>query len=74
MAEGTATGSGLLGDIGRAGRTLAQSLRLMVGVPNYGTYVAHMRATHPDQAPMDYEAFFRERQAARYGARMGRCC
>lgn len=74
MAEDQAAGSGLLGDIGRAGRYMAQSLRLMVGVPDYGTYVAHMRATHPDQAPMDYEAFFRERQAARYGARMGRCC
>ncbi|HEX2011310.1 MAG TPA: CstA-like transporter-associated (seleno)protein [Roseateles sp.] len=23
---------------------------------------------------MSYEDFFRERQAARYGARMGRCC
>lgn len=69
-----AEASSLLGDIGRAGRYMAQSLRLMVGVPDYGTYVAHMQATHPDQAPMNYEEFFRERQAARYGARMGRCC
>ena len=49
----------------------------MVGVPNYGAYVAHMQATHPDRAPMDYEAFFRERQQARYGGgqgRIGRCC
>ena len=46
----------------------------MVGVPDYGSYVAHMKATHPDQPPMSYEAFFRERQAARYGSRMGRCC
>ena len=59
-----------------AGRGLADALRLMVGVPNYGAYVAHMQATHPDQAPMDYEAFFRERQQARYGGkgRIGRCC
>jgi uncharacterized short protein YbdD (DUF466 family) len=63
----------LLGD---AGRTLAQSLRLMVGMPDYGTYVAHMEAEHPDVAPMSYEEFFRERQAARYGGkgRMSRCC
>jgi uncharacterized short protein YbdD (DUF466 family) len=67
-------GGGLLEDLGRAGRYMAQSFRLMVGVPDYGGYVAHMRATHPDQEPMNYEAFFRERQAARYGSRMGRCC
>ena len=59
----------------RAGRYLAQSLRLMVGVPDYSTYVAHMQATHPDAPVMSYEAFFRERQAARYGGRLGaRCC
>jgi uncharacterized short protein YbdD (DUF466 family) len=58
----------------QAGRYFVQSLRLMVGVPDYGTYLRHMAATHPDQAPMDYEAFFRERQDARYGSRTGRCC
>jgi uncharacterized short protein YbdD (DUF466 family) len=59
----------------QAGRYLAQSLRLMVGVPNYDTYVAHMQATHPDQTPMTYEEFFRERQQARYGGGgNGRCC
>lgn len=63
-------------EIGRAGRYLAQSLRLMVGLPDYGAYLRHMQATHPDQAPMSYEAFFRERQDARSGARgrLGRCC
>ena len=61
-------------DVVKMGRYLTQSLRLMVGVPDYGTYVAHVQATHPDQPPMGYEEFFRERQSARYGARMGRCC
>ncbi len=74
MADGAATSGGLLEDLGRAGRYMAQSFRLMVGVPDYGGYVAHMRATHPDQEPMNYEAFFRERQAARYGSSMGKCC
>lgn len=57
------------------GRYLGQTLRLMVGIPDYETYVTHMRATHPDQEPMTYEAFFRERQTARYGGkgRIG-CC
>jgi len=51
--------------------------RLMVGFPDYDTYVAHIRKTHPDQTPMTYPEFFRERQLARYGAdgRRGfRCC
>jgi len=64
----------LAADLGQAGRYLAQSFRLMVGVPDYGSYVAHVRATHPEREPMDYEAFFRERQAARYASRTGRCC
>ena len=74
MADDTNASGGLLEDLGRAGRYLTQSLRLMVGVPNYGSYVAHVRATHPDQEPMNYEAFFRERQAARYGSGAGKCC
>lgn len=53
---------------------LRQSLRLMVGVPEYDTYVAHMRNKHPDQPVMPYEKFFRERQEARYGGKVGRCC
>ncbi|MFC5523054.1 YbdD/YjiX family protein [Polaromonas jejuensis] len=58
------------------GSYLGQTARLMVGVPNYGTYVAHQRREHPDQPVMSYEAFFRERQEARYGdkGRVGRCC
>lgn len=74
--QGGAGQPGLAAQLGRAGRYMAQSLRLMVGLPDYGGYVAHMQATHPDQAPMSYEDFFRERQAARYGGagKMSRCC
>jgi uncharacterized short protein YbdD (DUF466 family) len=63
-------------DLGRTGRYLAQSFRLMVGLPDYDAYLSHMEANHPDQAAMSYEQFFRERLEARYGAkgRMGRCC
>ncbi|WP_309997572.1 YbdD/YjiX family protein [Caulobacter segnis] len=59
------------------GRCVCESARLMVGVPNYDAYVAHMTKTHPGQPPMSYEAFFRERQDARYGGggKGGfRCC
>ncbi|WP_227661670.1 YbdD/YjiX family protein [Klebsiella pneumoniae] len=49
--------------------------KMMIGVPDYDNYVEHMRITHPDQTPMTYEEFFRERQDARYGGKGGaKCC
>lgn len=60
--------------LAKVGRYLGQTAKLMVGVPDYDTYVQHMRTTHPDQTPMTYEAFFRDRQAARYGEGKGPCC
>jgi uncharacterized short protein YbdD (DUF466 family) len=52
-----------------------QTARLMVGLPDYEGYVAHMRRSHPDRPVMTYEQFFRERQQARYGGKgTGRCC
>lgn len=62
--------------LAQAGRYLGQSMRLMVGLPEYDTYLAHMEKNHPDQPAMDYEEFFRERQEARYGGagKRGGCC
>jgi uncharacterized short protein YbdD (DUF466 family) len=56
---------------------VAQTARLMVGVPDYETYVAHRRTNHPGEPVMSYEEFFRERQQARYAVGRGRfrgCC
>jgi uncharacterized short protein YbdD (DUF466 family) len=56
---------------------VAQTARLMVGMPDYETYVAHRRTNHPGQPVMTYEEFFRERQKARYAVGKGRfrgCC
>lgn len=54
---------------------LSDTARLMVGVPSYRAYVAHMAAVHPDRPVMDEAAFLRNRQEARYGGRNGgRCC
>ena len=56
---------------------VAQTARLMVGVPDYETYVAHRRVNHPGLPVMTYEEFFRERQEARYSVKKGRlrgCC
>lgn len=53
---------------------LCETGRLMVGVPNYDAYVAHMGANHPDKPVMTYREFFDNRQKARYGGGMSRCC
>ncbi len=51
-----------------------QTAQLMCGLPDYDAYVAHVKMKHPDQAVPSYERFFRERQEARYGRGMSRCC
>jgi uncharacterized short protein YbdD (DUF466 family) len=63
--------------IARLWRRAVQTARLMIGIPDYDTYVAHRRAHHPSEPVMSYAEFFRERQAARYsgkGGRVSRCC
>ena len=64
----------MFNDLSKLGKYLGQAARLMVGLPDYDTYVAHMKTTHPDRPVMSYEEFFRERQEARYGGGSGRCC
>ena len=55
-------------------RTL-QGARLMVGVPDYDAYVAHLRENHPDVRPLTREDFVRAAQNRRYGrGGGGRCC
>jgi uncharacterized short protein YbdD (DUF466 family) len=51
-----------------------QSARLSCGVPDYDTYVRHLRERHPEREVPSYQAFFRERQVARYKGTGGRCC
>ncbi len=54
-----------------------RAARLMVGIPDYETYVQHRRTTHPDDPVMTYEEFFVEWQNARYAVGKGRfrgCC
>lgn len=56
---------------------VAKTARLMVGVPDYESYVAHRRQVHPGEPVMTYEEFFRERQSSRYGengGKISRCC
>ena len=55
----------------------AQTARLMVGVPDYQTYVSRRLISHPREPVMTYQEFFRERQDVRYTITKGRlkgCC
>ncbi len=71
----------VIADSGEATLGLTQwtvrTARLMVGVPDYETYVQHRQANHPSLPIMTYEEFFVERQEARYAVGKGRfrgCC
>ena len=56
-------------------RRLRDAVHLLVGMPSYDTYRAHMAEAHPERPVMSESAFFRDRQEARYGGRNGgRCC
>lgn len=55
---------------------LQQSFRLMVGVPDYDTYLAHMKTHHPDLEPMDIKTFYRHCIDSRYpssGGNLKKC-
>jgi uncharacterized short protein YbdD (DUF466 family) len=64
-------------DFSTLAKRVGETANLMVGVPDYDAYTAHMRQQHAGEAPMSRQEFFRERQSARYGA-VGkaafRCC
>jgi len=55
-------------------RRTAETARLMLGVPDYEAYVAHVAALHPDAPALSREAFFRDRLAVRYRNGGLRCC
>ena len=61
-------------ELRRCWHTVVQTARLAVGVPDYDTYVAHVRARHPERTPMDRATFFSDRMQARYGRGRSRCC
>ena len=65
-----------MGRIALFWRRAVQTARLMVGVPDYETYLAHRLAHHPSEPVMSYTEFFRERQHARYsrGGKPTGCC
>ncbi|CAG9613550.1 hypothetical protein BACCIP111899_02765 [Bacillus rhizoplanae] len=54
-----------------------QFISLLVGVPSYEKYVAHMKQKHPNEIVLSRKQFFAEAQEARFNAKDGkvsRCC
>lgn len=49
-------------------------LRRVIGVPDYDTYLAHLRTHHAGTEPMTREEFTRQRLADRYSRPGSRCC
>lgn len=63
--------------VAAAWRWLVHGARMLVGVPPYEGYVAHMQAHHPGAPILTRVEFFRNRENARFGAggKGGfRCC
>jgi uncharacterized short protein YbdD (DUF466 family) len=53
---------------------LAATVRRIIGAPDYATYVAHVRACHPEREPLSEKDFINERLNARYERPGSRCC
>ena len=55
-------------------RVLRRAAYLMCGVADYDSYLEHQRQAHPGAPCLDYTAFIRRQQEARYGRGSARCC
>jgi len=53
---------------------LGAVMRAVAGVPDYGRYLAHMRARHPGDRIMGESEFNHARLGDRYNRAGSRCC
>jgi uncharacterized short protein YbdD (DUF466 family) len=56
--------------LGRAGSVV----RRIIGAPDYDYYLAHMRARHPELAPLSRDRFMAAQLQARFEKPGARCC
>ena len=52
----------------------AQTLRGIIGVPDYDRYVEHYRVHHPDAQPMTRDQFATDLLERKYSRPGTRCC
>jgi uncharacterized short protein YbdD (DUF466 family) len=63
------------GSLATLWKRIRETGNLMVGLPDYERYVAHIRERHPDRPAMSRAEFVAERTKRRYeGGGAGRCC
>jgi uncharacterized short protein YbdD (DUF466 family) len=53
---------------------LLSGLRRIAGMPDYRSYIEHLRSCHPEQRVPSEREFFEEFIRARYEAGPTRCC
>ena len=61
-------------EIVRIASRVAQTVRTVIGVPDYQRYVEHMRVKHPNDKPLSREEFASQRMEDRYAKAGSRCC
>ena len=52
----------------------AAVVRRIIGVPDYDTYLAHMRDRHPDMVPLSRDRFIATQMQSRFEKPGARCC
>ncbi|HKP28530.1 MAG TPA: YbdD/YjiX family protein [Gemmatimonadales bacterium] len=55
-------------------RLIASTIRRIVGMPDYATFVEHMKRRHPQCAVPSEREFFDQYVTARYSGGPTRCC
>ena len=65
---------GVLGRFRALGARGREAWRGVFGVPDYDAYLAHFRAAHPGETPLDRGAFLAWALERRLAGRGPRCC
>ena len=63
-----------LAAVGETIQRVAAVVRRIVGVPDYDTYVAHVKECHAGVVPMTREEFEKARMEDKYNRPGQRCC
>ena len=60
--------------IARRLRPLVKACRLIVGIPDYDSYLEHMRARHPGAPVLSLRDFHAQAIDRKYAKKGARCC
>ena len=57
-----------------AARSFAETMRAIIGAPDYERYLEHMRRRHPLETPLRFEEFEQRRLVDKYQRPGAKCC